>query len=284
MNKLLHADLVRLRKSKFFLTCIVAAFGFALFLVLLRYFEMKRYPNQGSGTDGLLTIGIVYAPIIIAAFLGIFIGTEYSDGTMRNKLIVGHSRFCIYFANLITAVISSFIIFALYTITIISFGLMLIGKFSLPADQLIKILFLSFVSIIAFSSIFVLTGMIITSKAAGAITAIISAFILLMAAVSIQNRLNEPEYYEPYGYTVTDENGNTHEEYVEKEKNVRYLTGTKRKIYEFLNDFLPYSQLVQVGIQESVPDDAVKFPLYSLFIIAATTVCGSLAFRRKDLK
>ena len=141
MNKLLHADLVRLRKSKFFLTCIVAAFGFALFLVLLRYFEMKRYPNQGSGTDGLLTIGIVYAPIIIAAFLGIFIGTEYSDGTMRNKLIVGHSRFCIYFANLITAVISSFIIFALYTITIISFGLMLIGKFSLPADQLIKILF-----------------------------------------------------------------------------------------------------------------------------------------------
>ena len=38
--------------------------------------------------------------LFMAMFTSLFIGTEYDYGTIRNKIIVGHSRTSIYFSNL----------------------------------------------------------------------------------------------------------------------------------------------------------------------------------------
>ena len=76
-------------------------------------------------------------------------------------------------------------------------------------------------------------------------------------------------------------------------KNPRYLTGTKRKIYEFLNDLLPVNQIMQLsdgasgkqlGEDGEMPDHTAWFPLYSLGLIAVTTAAGILIFRKTDLK
>ena len=42
--------------------------------------------------DHFYFAGMPFIGIFIAAFIGLLLGTEYSDGTMRNKLIVGHTR------------------------------------------------------------------------------------------------------------------------------------------------------------------------------------------------
>ena len=67
-----------------------------------------------------------------------------------------------------------------------------------------------------------------------------------------------------------------------EERNPNYLTGTKRQIYEFLQDFTPGGQALQLaGLQAEHP---AQLALYSGMILLLTTCCGILVFRRKDLK
>ena len=52
--------------------------------------------------------------LVAAVFISLFVGSEYSDGTIRNKLVVGHSRMRIYLANLIVCSIACVLISLAY--------------------------------------------------------------------------------------------------------------------------------------------------------------------------
>ena len=52
--------------------------------------------------------------LVAAILTSMFIGSEYSDGTIRNKLVVGHSRMRIYLANLIVCSVACVLIFLAY--------------------------------------------------------------------------------------------------------------------------------------------------------------------------
>lgn len=67
----------------------------------------------------------------------------------------------------------------------------------------------------------------------------------MFAMMTILQKLDKPEYYE--GYTGVDEDTGEMVS-VEKEKNYRYLTGTKRKVYKVLNNVIPSSQLYQIAM------------------------------------
>ena len=45
--------------------------------------------------------------LILAAGISLIVGAEYSDGTIRNKLIIGKTKAQIYFANLIASIVPS---------------------------------------------------------------------------------------------------------------------------------------------------------------------------------
>lgn len=102
-------------------------------------------------------------------------------------------------------------------------------------------------------------------------------FFLLFMGIHIVSSLNEPEYYSAYSYT---ENGITVQE--DESKNPNYLSGTKRKVYEFLNDFTPGGQLFQIGNMKV--EKPLRLGLYDGIIIIAATGCGMFIFSRKDLK
>ena len=102
-------------------------------------------------------------------------------------------------------------------------------------------------------------------------------FALLFWGIRITSALNEPEYYSAYSYT---ENGVTIE--APAEKNPNCLSGNKRKIYEFLNDFTPGGQVLKVS-NNNVEKPAV-FALYDLIITVASAGFGIVFFKRKDLK
>lgn len=121
--------------------------------------------------------------------------------------------------------------------------------------------------------------MLIQSKAASSVTILILSIILLFATLTVQQKLDAPEYYEAYSY-INEETGEVIEQ--EREKNPNYLTGTKRQVYSFLNDFLPSSQLYQVAMHES--DHAGQMAGYAGLLLLVSTGTGIIAFRRKDLK
>lgn len=79
--------------------------------------------------DGCLFEGLPLMGLVSAIFTSLFIGSEYSDGTIRNKLVVGHSRMRIYLANLIVCSIASILISLAYTAGVFVIGNMKGGEF-----------------------------------------------------------------------------------------------------------------------------------------------------------
>lgn len=65
-------------------------------------------------------------------------------------------------------------------------------------------------------------------------------------------------------------------------KNPNYLTGTKRQVYEFLQDFTPGGQALQIASMDT--DAPGRLAVYDAAILLLSTSCGIIFFRRKDLK
>lgn len=285
MTKLLRANFARLWKSKIFWLGMAFMIGFSAFAVLARYRDKIVEPDFAYPTlDGLFFAGGMYVAVVIAVFIGIFIGTEYSDGTIRNKLVTGHSRISVYFSNLIVCAVASLMMHLSYFAVMVCLGFPLMGTLETPVYVVVPLVLCSMVTTVAFVALFLLLSMLIHSKSSGAVVTILLSIVLLFASMTIVNRLSAPEYYESYTWTEQTEDGETIEHYEPAEKNSRYLTGMKREVYEFLYDFLPSGQMMQYGSAMELPDHIEIMPLYSLAIVVVTTACGAYFFRRKDLK
>ena len=104
MRRLLRANFARLLKNKLFwiLTCAELFLG-ALFPIL--HYMDNIDENSGWNMDSTIFIYALFVPLMVSLLTALFIGTDYSDGTMRNKLIAGHVRRKIYVANLISMLI-----------------------------------------------------------------------------------------------------------------------------------------------------------------------------------
>lgn len=283
MSRLLSAGIARLRKSKVFYASLIVMAVYALMVVFSSYRSCLEYGLfDAISMDDWLYADVELFPIVCAVFIGLFIGTEYSDGTIRNKLVAGHSRWAIYISNLIVCALAAVLMRLVYMAVLLAVGLPLIGKGSCSITLLMVCFMCSILITVTFAAIFLMISMLVQSKAVGAVSVILLSVAFLFAAMLIYSNLNEPEYYEGYTYTYMDEEGQEQVEEVERERNPRYLTGTRRAVYEFLHDFLPYNQGIQIADYQT--EHMAYFPLYSLTIILVSSVCGILLFRRKDLK
>lgn len=285
MSQLLRANFSRLWKSGIFRLCVLFSIGLSSFMVIMRYVDIQKYPEEYaklsieySSADGLMFIGALYLLFAAAALVGIFVGTEYADGTIRNKLVVGHNRPTIYLSNLIACAVANEIVLLSHIAAVWIFGKLLLTV-EMSVKEILSFVLLEFLSFLALTAVFVLFAMLIQSKAASSVAVLILSIILLFATLTIQNKLDAPEYYDGYTYT-NEETGEVIEQ--EREKNPNYLTGTKRQVYVFLNDFLPSSQIYQVAMQKS--DHAGRMVGYAGLLLLASTGAGIIVFRKKDLK
>lgn len=284
MSKLLRADFARLWKSRIFWIGIAYTFVIGVLASTTPYRESLEIENYHPHFDNTLFTNCMFMPIVSAVFVGLFVGTDYSNGTIRNKLVVGHTRIAVYFSNLIVCVTAIIIMHLTNILTVTIIGAPLVGNREMPVDYLITLGLISIVTVIALSTVFLVMSMLINSKANASVGAIILSIIFLIAAMAIGSRLKEPEYHDTYYIMYTDESGETHEESGGKEKNPYYLTGMKREVFTFLYDFLPGCQMLQIAQQElDEPEENPLLPIYSLSIAVVTTACGVFFFRRKNL-
>lgn len=274
MNKLLSAGLTRLKKSTVFwtLTLIMAAMG--LYFPITLYYNMQKY-NVTYTPENSFFFYIMTLGILLAVFCSLFIGTEYSDGTIRNKLVVGHGRIAIYLSNLILCCLAGMILVFVYIAANLCVSLPLLGTFQIPYQQLLVLILFSLAVLITYTAIFTMAAMLIQNKAISAVVVILSAFLLLMMSSYIQAKLEQPEYYE--NYTMGPDGEVTKSEPV---LNEFYLRGAKRQTYEFLLDFLPSGQSMLLTFGECSP----FYLLYDGIIILITTGAGIVVFFKKDIK
>ena len=289
MNNLIYAEFSRLVKSFIFRLGALFSFGLAAFVIFMRYMDVVKHsseyaqlPVSYSNADGLIFAGGFYLVFTFAIFVSLFVGTEYSDGTMRNKLIVGHSRLKIYLSKLVVCAAANVLFHLLYIITTLLLGMLLIHGVSYALGILLKYTLWGVCVTLAFSALLVCLSMCITNKAASAVIGLLLTIILLVATMTISTRLSAPEYTEAYSYT-DEASGKLIT--VDRERNRKYLTGTQRKIYTFLYDFLPTCQLYQIVQVSDIPIENCDILIaYDGLLLLLSTGAGILIFGKKDLK
>lgn len=278
MTKLLRANFARLTKHGGFRSCMICMAFYGLFMIGTSYYLLCRtghgilMENICFGYAGLMGF-------VAAAFISLFLGTEYSDGTIRNKLTAGHKRSAVYLANLMVNAVGVLAANAAYVAVLLLIGIPLFGPFR-PTDslELLTLAFLTVLMDLSWTAVFTLCSMLNPNKAAMTAVSILSALMLSLASGYIRSRLNEPKVFEPYTY-VTDKGYEIHKE---AEENPDYLEGTEREVYTFLNDFLPSGQELQILNHDRGRER--QMALYSCLVTVLSTGSGIFIFKKKDIK
>lgn len=277
MTNLLRADFRRLFKNRAFYICAALLFIAGVALPLIHYFTMRDYPDALS-FDMYFTEYALLAVIALAAFSALFIGADYSDGTIRNKLVAGSSRACVYLSNFAVQIVTGLILCIAYLVPYVIIGTSLIGEFP---DNGVRLILVSLAMTVSFASVFTLITMLSSSKARSAVICLVCAIALMAAGLIVSNALAEPEFYEVYF-------GNDDGSYeVQQTPNPNYISGTKRTVLMAVNDLNPGAQAMRIFTKDgfgSLPKVGKLDALYDLAIIVLTTGAGILIFKKKDLK
>lgn len=274
MSKLLSANLMRLKKDKFFWIGMAFMFAAGIFFPVMRYADMKQTESINNIDNGFFGCTL-FIGIIMAVFCSLFIGTEYSDGTIRNKVVIGHKRTSIYLTNFFTSALTSITMCMMFFLPYLCIGMPLLGFFEMSIQLILLYALAILMLAIAFSSFFTLISMLNRNKAVTAVICILLAFLLLIVGAQLNRMLAEPKIN--MGLVVT-ESGQEYEEI----PNPKYLDDGERKVVQFCYDFFPGGQAIQCMSLEAV--NIERFPIYSLIIVVLSTGAGVIFYKKKDLK
>ncbi len=284
MRKLLRADFLRIKKSKSFWGGLVVLAGFALGIFFDFYRRVPRVYTTISLPEVLaecLFQHMILAGIVFSVFCSLFTGTEYEEGTIRNKLVTGQSRTSIYLSNYICCMTVSIFQAVVSVLLTLAVGTVLCGKPYMPAEQFLWLFVILLFLCMAYASIYNLCGMLISSKSHASMANVLLAVAFIVLASYLVMKLGQPETVPQVsitGDTIT---------YGEEIPNPSYVKGIQREIYQFLTDFLPGGQSCQISIS-SLQNQILRHPAlsccYSAIIIIAANLTGIFMFRRKDIK
>ncbi len=276
MSKLLSANFMRLKKDKLFWLCMGAMLIYAVMYMLngcrqatgdlsVFHYSIDQYYFQFAASIGAFC----------ALFSSMFFGTEYSDGTIRNKIIVGRTRAGIYIANLLTtftATLSMMLVWLVGALVAVP----VLGVWKMSILKLLLYLLIAVMFVAAFSAICTFVNMLSGNKAVTVVISFLVFFGLSIFSNIIYGSLCEPEMTS--GIIITA-NGMDLSEPI---PNPNYVSGVTREIYQFITDFLPTGQGLKMWQLEI--DHPVRMLVSSAMITLLTTSGGILVFKRKNLK
>ncbi len=276
MNKLFAANFVRLKKDKVFWLGILCMAFYGIYLVVGGHLDSVKRGYSLTLESVLFNYTMVIG-IVVSVFVSLHLGTEYSDGTIRNKLVVGHVRKNIYLANLLTCIVAGTLMVIAYLIPTIVIGSILFDAIEIELITILGIIVGSIMMTAALAAIFTLLGMLIQNKAISAVVTILGMFTMLFVSLYMWQMLSAPESWPSYEY---DGVGNITNTVIIP--NDRYISGTKRVVYETAMEVLPTGQAMQYATGGVT--HPWRLPLYSLSLVIVTTGIGIFVFQRKDIK
>ncbi len=277
MRNLLSSGFHRLWKDKIFWIGMLAILVISVWTMMNGSRQSTAMMAEGY-TRKLDDYYFNLAPLLglfSAIFTSLFIGTEHSEGTMRNKIVVGRTRAEVYLSYYIVCFTAGVCFVAAWLIGglvgIPTFGVWKIGFGGVLLYTLISVFFTA-----ALTGILTLLCMLSSNKAITTVVSILLALGLLVAASILYNSLGEPELNS--GYILSG----TSVQMAEPTPNPNYVSGMTRTIYQFSIDCLPSGQAILMANLE------IGRPILSLISSAVisfvTTIAGIFAFRRKNLK
>lgn len=276
MRKLLRANFARLWKDRVFWCALMITSAYGVLGCVDNYRAVLNGYEVTDRYARLLLNDYLFSGMVLAAFTNLFLGCEYSDGAIRNKLVTGCTRTQIYLSNYVTCVCAGVLIQMIYSAVV---SAMAIPMFGVHEQYLNRMLIYSGLGLLLIASevaIYTMASMLCQNKAAVAVLCQIGTFLLLFAAIYLFSKLSQPE-------TIQSAVQRTDGSYlVEMVRNPAYLSGTERKWYQFGMDFLPTGQSLTIAQLNSGHPQLLA--VYAGIVIVAANVAGILGFRKKDLK
>ena len=281
MIRLLHTNFYRLKKNKVFIGIIIITIIASFVMVFDTYqgnIANEKYNMTKTPIDRTYIIYINIISFLIAIFVSIFVGTDYSDGTIRNKIIVGHSRKNIYLSNLIISIVVGLVLEIIHLTIVTIIGIPLIGKIQMNILDFLYIILNMILLIIVFSSIFNFISMLcsnVTLSTVGSLLLILIMYVFCMSISVVANSTKELKIQD------FDENGNLITQYIE-DKN--YPGDFNKNLCKTVINILPTGQAMELSDVNIDMKEIKIYPLYSLGGIIIINVLGIYMFNKKELK
>ena len=260
MRKLLAADFAQLLRDKVFW----AAFAFMIVstaILVVSTHNMIALDNYAPGTWTAETSMFCMLPsvgIVNAIWLHLFIGSDYDQGTIRNKLICGHHRSSIFFSHWLVACAGALANLAITLLIGTVLSKMFFQDFALDRSGLCWLYLCCALLTVAYTVIGVALAINISSKAGSIVTGMLVITGLSVLSSFIDSKITDIEIR---GIDVGP---------------------LSEKILYFFHDFLPSGQCTQIN--NLLFDRMAIWPLYSLILTVLVTAVGYLLFRKKDIK
>lgn len=286
MNKLLRANFFRLIKNKIFWGIVVITLGITS--VLLFNTIINNQGETKESIDRLLVMYMYFIGIAMAIFTSLFVGTEYSDGVLRNKIVIGHSRKHIYLADLITSIIVGLCIQLIYMLIVAVIGIPIFGTLQMTIEKFLFVIIDIVIIIITYASIFTCITLLCSDITVSTVSCMILVLIMFIASMALSSTANTMKYRETY---IQTENGEIE---VHQKLNPDYPGDLKKNVAKTILYCLPTGQTSQIISQISkkpfqitnyMSDAELKTVfLYSVGVTIVITGVGMYCFKRKDLK
>ena len=280
MRKLLSANFSRLWRSKIFwvleaLSAILGAVFYILAIINTKNIGENWYLASGNY---YFYIGLVIVGAIMAVFSAFYIGSEYDQGTIRNKLNVGCTRNSIYLANLIIVVTAGVLFTMTHIASSVVVGLPSLG--GLMWDALAPIgwrIPTAMVMLLCYTAVFTFIAMQDSNKSRSLIISFVFALVIIIGGLYIYGALQEPEFTTRM---IMQEDGS----YLRQEgiPNSRYIRGTARMVYTFIEACIPSTQGLNIARSEGVFNPLAI--ICQLCVTALFTGAGMALFKKKDIK
>lgn len=278
MSNLVAVSLRRMFRTPVFIIFLIITVLFCAYFVNVNARTQAEWAAEGE--DYVLEDSYYeLAPLLglpFAAFVSLFLGVEYSDGTLRSKLIAGHSRSSVFISFFLTSAFGC-IIMTLAWLLVNLLGLQYFDGFSFGMKMYFLYALLAILCACAYAAIYTVISMLTPNKAVSAVVCLILWFVMLFAGSSLVNMLQASPTTQTY-----IQQGTMWVASGEEIPNPNYVSGATRVFCELLCHINPAA----VGIEMATVD--IVNPLAEIAYSAAETVmllvAGCAVFKRKDLK
>lgn len=275
MRNLFSVGLFRTVRSKLFYILL------ALSALVMAYVYYNTYRVQ-LGPDfsqlDLYFFQFINANIVSAAvFCPLFLSSEYGDGALRNKLIVGRTRPQIYLANLTVNCLYGTAACLAAVVTGLCVGVPLLGWFqNAGPGKIMLYVLLALATTWVCAALYTFLSMVVASRGVAITLCILLAFGLILLGQYLYLALSQEEVLTALFYTDTGEMA------VSEQPNPAYLTGFARQVYQFFYELTPGGQAYQIlGMSAQSP---LRMLGYSGLVFVLVTGLGLAIFQKKDVK
>ena len=285
MSNLLRSELRRLFKSRWFWLCACIEIVLSLWLVLKEYEIALLYRPYslmlwGMPDELMSEAGVFMVPVITGIFMVFFIGTEFQDKTLNNKLIYGTRRGAVYLCELAVCMLGTLLIYFSGIAVVFGTGLPLLGGLANPAREVVWRIVIGATATLGFTALYHAIFLYVGRLALCALFPLPLGVGLFHIASEIEGGLARRQF----DFYIQNEVGKLPSVVIQGE-NPEYIEGFQRVMYQFLYDFLPSGQLLRCNsYHDPLPEQPWVFLLYTLLFVFMCGTAGYLFFLKKDLK